>query len=155
MSNLFKVFILSAVILSEQRASIPIGIFLYDLNPVSVFLVAIIGSLIPSPFILLLFNQIYKWIGKYKTLKPIYNFIEKKLNRHTPKIERYKEIALIAFVAIPLPVTGVWTGSAIAAFLRLNKKKAFICILIGASISALILTLGCVLLPAFFKSLVE
>ena len=64
------------------------------------------------------------------------------------KLEKYKEIGLITFVGIPLPTTGLWTGSAIAAFMELNFKKSMICVFLGGVISAAIITAFSVVAPA-------
>ena len=116
---------ISAIPLIEQRGSIPIGILLYDLNPALVFLTCLFGSLIPAPIILLLFNPIFNWLKKFKFLNWFTGFVEKKLQKNTPKLEKYKEIGLIIFIGIPLPTTGVWTGSAVAAVLGLDMKSRF------------------------------
>lgn len=151
MSDLMKyitIFILSAVPLSEQRLTIPLGIIGYHLNPFLVFVLGLVGSLLPAPIILLLFDKVFGWMKAQKSLSKINNFIEKKLQKNTPKIEKYKEIGLIIFIGIPLPTTGVWTGSAVASFLGLDFKKSLFCAFVGALISAVVLTLLSVLAPA-------
>ena len=146
----FMVFILSAIPVMEQRFAIPWGIFKYNLHPMYTMLVSFAGSLLPVPFILLLFNIIFKWMKKITYLKPLNNFIENKIQKNTGKIEKYKEIGLILFVAIPLPTTGLWTGSAIAAFLGFDFKKSFICTALGGLISAIIITIISTIFPALF-----
>lgn len=148
--NILKVFIMSAVPLVEQRGAIPLGILVYDMNPSFVFIVSFLGSLLPVPFILLMFNSIFKWMKKYKVFDPINNIIENKIRKNSGKIEKYKEIGLITFVAIPLPTTGLWTGSAIAAFLGLDFKKSLLCTSIGGIISAFLITILCMIFPAIF-----
>ncbi|MBU5592565.1 small multi-drug export protein [Clostridium sp. MSJ-4] len=140
-SLLFKIFIMSAVPLTEQRAAIPIGILKYGLDPWATMIASFLGSLLPVPFILLFFNIIFKWMKKYKFFDPLNKIIENKLQKNTGKIEKYKEIGLIIFVAIPLPTTGLWTGSAVASFLGLDFKKSFLCTALGGLISAFILTI--------------
>lgn len=146
--DLLKIFLISAVPLIEQRGAIPVGVLVYKINPVLVFLVSFLGSLLPVPFILLLFNSIFKWMKKIKLLSGINNLIERKVQKGSAKIEKYKEIGLISFVAIPLPTTGLWTGSAIAAFLGLDFKKSFFCVALGGIISALIITVLSAVFPA-------
>lgn len=152
MSKLLKVFLLSAVPIVEQRGAIPLGINVYDLNPALVFLVSFLGSMLPAPFILLLFNKIFEWMKKYKFFSKINEFIEKKIEKNSAKLQKYEEIGLITFIAIPLPTTGVWTGSAVAAFLKLNFKKSMFCAAVGALISAFILTVGFSVFPAIFSA---
>lgn len=146
--SLFKVFIMSAIPLTEQRAAIPIGIIGYGLNPIATMIASFLGSLLPVPFVLLCFNAIFKWMKGYDFFKPLTNFIENKLQKNTGKLEKYKEIGLITFVGIPLPTTGLWTGSALAAFLGFDLKKAFICNALGGIISAVIVTAISSLFPA-------
>lgn len=148
MSNLLKVFLLSAVPLIEQRGAIPMGIIAYDMNPSLVFLISFLGSMLPVPFILLLFNKIFAWMKKYKFFSKINEFIEKKINKNSAHMEKYKEIGLITFIAIPLPTTGIWTGSAVAAFLNLDFKKSILCATVGGIISAVLITIASMFFPA-------
>ncbi|KGM97673.1 ligand-binding protein SH3 [Clostridium novyi A str. 4552] len=147
MSKLLQIFLLSAVPIVEQRGAIPMGI-MAGISPMTVFWVSFFGSMLPVPFILLLFNKIFTWMKKYKAFEKINNLIERKIDKNSAKLEKYKEIGLITFIAIPLPTTGVWTGSAVAAFLKLDFKKSLLCAAIGALISALIITGGMAIFPA-------
>jgi len=74
-------------------------------------------------------------------------FVDKKVQKGAKKIEKYMEVGLITFVGIPLPTTGLWTGSAIAAFLGLNFKKSMLCVFLGGVISAIIITVVSVIAP--------
>lgn len=146
--NLLYILGISAVPLIEQRGAIPIGILGYDLDPVLVFAVSFIGSLLPAPFILLFFNVILKWMKKVDFLKGFNDFIENKVRKGSAKIGKYKEVGLITFIAIPLPTTGIWTGTAVAAFLGFDFKKSLFCAAIGGFISAVIITVVSVAFPA-------
>lgn len=134
--------------LIEQRGSIPVGIIGYRLNPYLVFLVSLIGSFVPAPFIYFFFNAIFSWMKKIKQLNKFTNFVENKVQKGSKKLEKYKEIGLITFVGIPLPTTGLWTGTAVAAFMGLNFKKSMICVFLGGIISAVIITILSVVAPA-------
>ncbi|MFO7611301.1 MAG: small multi-drug export protein [Clostridia bacterium] len=148
MKEFIEVLLLSMVPLIEQRGAIPLGIIIYDLNPFAVFAVSFIGSLVPVPFILFFFSHIFDWLGKTKILKWFYDFIDRKVRKGREKVEKYEKWGLIIFVAIPLPTTGLWTGSAIAAFLKMDKKKAALYILTGGFISAAVITLLSIIFPA-------
>ncbi|SHJ15139.1 Uncharacterized membrane protein [Clostridium amylolyticum] len=152
MNKWLFIFLFSAVPLVEQRGAIPIGILAYHYNPFLVFLVSYLGSLLPAPIILLLFNKIYDWMKGIKQFDFITNIIDNKIRKNKGKLEQYKEIGLITFIAIPLPTTGVWTGTAIAAFLGLDFKKSLLCAAIGGLLSAIIITLICVFMPSFFNN---
>lgn len=145
--KLLLVLIISATPILEQRISIPYGIVGTDINPLVVFIVSYIGSLLPVPFILLLFNKIFDFLKRYKFFSGLYNLIQRKIEKNRARFEKYEEIGLIAFIAIPLPTTGVWTGTAVASFLKLDFKKSFLCAALGAFISALVITVACVYFP--------
>ena len=136
--------------LIEQRGAIPLGVIAYDLNPFLIFFVSLIGSIIPAPFIFLFFNKILAWMKTVKQFDKITNFIDKKVQKGAKKVEGYMEVGLITFVGIPLPTTGLWTGSAIAAFLGLDFKKSMACVFIGGVISATIIAILSVLAPKIF-----
>ena len=141
---------MSAVPLIEQRGAIPYGIF--SGQPAwLVFLVSLVGSILPVPFILLLFNQIYQWLLKWQFFDRVVKHIDKKIAKNQATFEKYEELALIIFIAIPLPTTGLWTGSAIASFLKLDFKKSLFCAVLGGIVSATIITALCVLIPGLFK----
>lgn len=148
-----EVLLLAAVPLFEQKAAIPLGINVYHINIISVFFLTFIGSLLPVPFILIFFDKIFEWLGKYKAFSGIYNLIQRKINKNRYKFEKFEEIALIAFIAIPLPTTGVWTGTGIAAFLKLDFKKSVMCAVIGSFICGIIVTGLSVAFPAFLNIL--
>ncbi len=90
--NYLKVMALSAVPLIEQRGAIPLGIFFYRFNPLMVFLISFAGSLLPVPFILLLFNGIFKWMENIRFLNGFYNFVDRKVRKGTGKVLKYKKL---------------------------------------------------------------
>ena len=120
--------------LIEQRGAIPVGIIAYHINPLTVFLVSLLGSFVPAPFVFLFFNKILGWMKTVKILHKFTDFIEKKVQKGAKKVEKYMEIGLTLFVWIPLPTTGLWTGTAIAAFMGLDFKKSMACVFLGGII---------------------
>lgn len=151
--NWLKILLMAAVPLMEQKGAIPIGIHKYSIDPIVVFLLTFIGSLLPVPFVLICFNKIFEWLGRYKAFSGIYNLIDKKISKNKAKFEKFEEIALITFIAIPLPTTGVWTGTAIAAFLKLDFKKSVMCAVIGSFLCGIIVTALSIAFPAFLNIL--
>ena len=146
--KLLYIFLISMVPLIEQRGAIPVGIIGYHINPLTVFLVSLLGSAVPAPFVFLFFNRILAWMKKKKFLPKFTDFIEKKVQKGAKQVEQYMEIGLTIFVGIPLPTTGLWTGTAIAAFLGLDFKKSMACVFLGGIISAIIITILSVAAPA-------
>lgn len=152
MSKIFYIMLISAIPLIEQRGAIPVGIFTGG-DPLVVFIASYIGSLIPVPFIFFLFNWIMDLLRRKNWFPWLINLVDHKINKNKDKFEKYREAALITFIGIPLPTTGVWTGTAIATFLKLDFKKTMFCAMIGALLSAIVITLICVLLPSLAQSL--
>ncbi len=146
--NLLYIFLISMVPLVEQRGAIPVGVIGYHINPYLVFIVSLVGSFLPAPFIYLCFNAIFARMKKIKQLNKFTDFVQNKVQKGSKKLEKYKEIGLITFVGIPLPTTGLWTGTAIAAFMGLDFKKSMICVFLGGIISAVIITILSVVAPA-------
>lgn len=103
--------------------------------------VGIIGNLLPIPFILLLITKIFDWVKGTKRLKPVVEKLEKKAMSQSANIEKYEFWGLVAFVGIPLPGTGAWTGALIAALLGIRFRKAFPAIVIGVCLAACIMTI--------------
>ena len=148
MMNILKVILLSMVPLVEQRGAIPLGIIGYHLNTFLVFFASLLGSFLPAPIVYLSFNKIFEVMKKFKQLDWFTKFVEKKVQSGSKKLEKYKEVGLITFVGIPLPTTGLWTGTAIAAFMGLDFKKSMWCVFLGGVISAVIITIVSVVAPA-------
>jgi uncharacterized membrane protein len=112
------------------------------LNPLVVRLLGIIANSISVP-IIFYFLEISQF--NKLALKLFGKKMMKKIDKNKKKFEIFEEIALIFFVAIPLPVTGAWTASLIAHILKFNKKRSFLVISLGIIIAGLIVffsTLG-------------
>lgn len=151
--SILELIIYSAIPFTEQRVTIPFGIILYNYDPVMITFLCFLGALIPVPFILIFFKQAYEIAGKFRVLSPLISIVDNKVRKKSKKFEIYKEIALITFVGIPLPVTGIWTGSIIASLLGFDFKKSIICIVLGNLLSAVILLTLSLLFPAVLEAL--
>ena len=136
------VFIISLCPILECRLGMFTAISLLGMNPFLGFAISFLGNIIPIPSILLLINQIFEWLKKIPVInKPIY-WLEEKTLKKRDKIDKYGIWGLLLFVAIPLPGTGAWTGSLLAALLNLDRKKSFVVICIGVFIAGLIISIA-------------
>ena len=134
------VFIISLMPILELRGGL-LAASLLDLDPVSSYIIAVIGNVIPIPFILWFMGAILKWMKKRKRLKKIANWIDKKVEKNREKIEKFGFWGLVLFVGIPLPGTGAWTGCLVASVLEMDKKKSFIAAMIGVFMASIIMML--------------
>ncbi|OPJ56061.1 COG2426 family protein [Alkalithermobacter paradoxus] len=133
----FMLLLMSFMPIIELRGAIPYGIAL-GFNPIHVYITCLIGSILPSPIIILTFRHILKWVKSNKYLYKIGHYIDIKINRKGKNVKKYKMIGLMLFVALPIPSTGVWSGSMIASILKFRIKDALISITIGNIIAGLI-----------------
>lgn len=134
------VFLISVCPILECRLGMFTAIVLLDMNPLVGFIISFLGNILPIPFILLLINWIFEVFKKIPGLKNIVFWLEDKTLKKRDKIDKYGVWGLLAFVAIPLPGTGGWTGALLASLLHLDKKKSFGVISVGVFIAGLIIT---------------
>jgi len=158
--------LVAAFPLIELKGAIPIGLKA-DLKLWQAFLLAYIGSTLISIPLFFLLKPVFRLLKKIKPLKKLIVKIENVFYDKAQKLasdanaknngakqinaERVLRNCLLAFVAVPFPVTGVWTGTAIAAFLNLKFKDSLFAIVIGNLIAGSIITV----LTFFFKSYVD
>ncbi len=109
--------------------------------------ICLIGNIIPIPFILLFITKIFDALKKTKLLKPFVEKLEAKAMGKKDKIEEYEFWGLLLFVGIPLPGTGAWTGSLIAALLGVKLKKSIPAILCGICLAAFIMSIVSYFIP--------
>ena len=136
------VFFCSILPVLELRGAIPMA-FALGLPWWQAYLISVLGNLLPVPFILLLINLVIKWMSSSKVtfFNKIANFLLKKVEKNRERIEKYSFWGLFLFVAIPLPMTGAWTGSLVAAVVGVKPLKAFLSVLLGVLLAGVIVTL--------------
>lgn len=140
--NWFIVIFISMVPLIELRGAIPVALTVLEMDWVEVLPLAVIGNIIPVPFILLYFDRIEKFLRRFKIFNRFFDWLfERTRKRAEEKIKKYGELMVILFVAIPLPFTGAWTGSLVSYLFEIKFKKAFLCVLIGVIIAGIIMTI--------------
>lgn len=134
------IFIISLMPILELRGGL-LAATLLKVPYLRALVICVIGNVLPIPFVLLFLEIIFKWMEKWSVTKKIVKWLEKKGNSKRSQIDKYGYLGLILFVGIPLPGTGAWTGSLVAILLGLDKKKSFICILIGVMLAAAIMSI--------------
>lgn len=139
-SDILTVLVIAASPISELRGAIPIAIGAYHFHWYHAFLLGVAGNLLPVPFILLFLETASKLLSKIPFFERLLNWLFERVRRRGRVIERYERVGLALFVAIPLPITGAWTGSIVAVLLGLKFKYAFLSICVGVLISGVIVT---------------
>ena len=133
-------FFMSMVPVIELRGAIPIGVG-YGLNIWLAVFLAIVGNMLPVPFIMLFIRKIFDWMRKKnKRFESLVDRMEEKAAKHQDKVTKYGVWGLFILVAIPLPGTGAWTGALVAAMMELRFKTALPAIFLGVVGAAIIVT---------------
>lgn len=143
----------SALPIVELRGAIPfaLGLIPSQIYPEAIawyhaLPLAIAGNLIPVPLLLLFFAAISRKMSRIGIFKRWFTWLEERARRRgRVVVERYKQIGLMLFVSVPLPVTGAWTGSLAATIFEVKFKPAFLYIIAGVCIAGGIVTAVCML----------
>lgn len=132
--------LVSMIPIVELRGGIPFGVAL-GLPYGEAFVAAVIGNIIPTPFILVYIRRIFQWMRqRLPRLDGMVDALERKAHLKGKKVNKYKYLGLMLFVGIPLPGTGAWTGALAAAFLDMPLRKAMPSIIAGVVLAGCIMT---------------
>ena len=132
-------FIVSMLPILELRGGM-IAAKLLDVELLKAFVICYIGNILPIPFILLKKRKIFKFLKRFNMTKGLIEKLEVRSMRKSEKVKRWRNWGLLAFVAIPLPGTGGWTGALIAALLDIRIRTSFPIIALGALIANIIMS---------------
>ena len=135
------VFFCSMIPIIELRGAIPMG-FALGLPWWQSYILSIIGNMLPVPFILLFIKAVLGFMtkSKVKLFQKIAGWLNRKVEKNKDKIAKYSFWGVCFFVAVPLPVTGAWTGSLVAAMIDMKFWKALLSCLFGVMIAGVIMT---------------
>jgi uncharacterized membrane protein len=126
--------------LVELRGGIPFARLLMLPLPEAI-LFSVIGNILPIPFILLFIDKVFDWLRPTRHFGGFVQKLEDRAMSKSSGVSKAEFWGLVAFVGIPLPGTGGWTGALIASMLKIDLKKASLAILLGIAIAATIMSL--------------
>lgn len=134
------VLLVSMMPILELRAGLFVAKFLnFDIRVA--IPICVIGNIIPIPFILLFIKKIFKWLGKTKLFHKLIEKLEARAMKKSSALSKGEFWGLVLFVGIPIPGTGAWMGSLIAALLEIDIKKAIAAELVGIVIATIIVSI--------------
>jgi len=134
------VIIIAALPIFELRGAIPVAINLFKFPWYYAFLLAFVGNILPVPFILIFLERIVKILSRVELFGRFFEWLFTRTRRRSGSIQKYEGIGLMVFVAVPLPLTGAWTGALIAVLLGMPFWRSLISIAIGVLIAGVIVT---------------
>ncbi|MFQ5888037.1 MAG: COG2426 family protein [Candidatus Hydrothermarchaeales archaeon] len=141
---------------AELRGAIPMALCIFKMNPVKAYILAVTGNIIPVVPLLIFLEPVEQKLRRFRIFDSFFEWLFNRTHARTnEKIQKYGAIGLVPFVAIPLPVTGAWTGVAASYIFNIKFKHAFIAIALGVMIAGVIVTLASmgVIHIAFINSL--
>ena len=134
--------ILGAMPVSELRGAIPLALGKFHFTAGKAFSLAVLGNFLPIVPLLLFLDYFSKWCMRFSWGNKFFTWWFNRTRKHSAKIEKYESLGLILFVAIPLPVTGAWSGCAAAYLLGIKFRHAFFSIMLGVLIAGIVVTLA-------------
>lgn len=164
------VFLCSMIPIIELRGAIPLGAGMAEIEWVSDlfnlsgdeylpwwlnYIVCVIGNMLPVPFILLFIKKILEMMKRGpKLFAKFANWLENKANKHSEKVRKSQFVGLMLFVGLPVPGTGAWTGSLIAALMGMRLKSSLPSIFAGVLMAGAIMTVASYLLVGLLNILI-
>jgi len=146
------VLLVAALPIGELRAAIPLALIQYDMHPLSVYFLGVVGNMLPVPFLLLFLGKVSNLLRRIslfdRFLTRLFAYTQR---RHSALFNKFGAFALVMFVAIPLPATGAWSGSLAAFLFGVPFKYALPLIALGVMIAGVLVTLSTSGIWSFFK----
>ena len=134
-------FFMAMVPVIELRGAIPVGVAA-GLPVWAATVIAIIGNMVPIPFILLLLRPVFRWLRRFPGMKAFIGKLERRALAKGETVHKYRTIGLIILVGVPLPGTGAWTGALVADVLNMRMKLALPAIFAGVCIAGVLVALA-------------
>ena len=148
--NWLITMVISAFPIIELRGAIPLAINVLGMETIPVLILSIIGSIIPIFPILWFLNIATKYAHHFPKLGTFLDWLFTRTRSKGKQIEKYEFIGLVLFIGIPLPGTGVWTGTVAAYLFGLSPTKTFTAGILGTTLAGLIMTAGSLGLKSLF-----
>jgi uncharacterized membrane protein len=149
------VFLISMVPIIELRGAVPIAVKGLGLPEIPSLLLAVVGNMIPVPFIYLFARKFLVWGKDKKVVGKFCSWCLKKGEKGGKKLQkkagRSLYFALFLFVGIPVPGTGAWTGTLAASILNLDFKKTVLATLAGVALAGSIMLAGTLGIASLFS----
>ncbi|WGI18091.1 small multi-drug export protein [Methanonatronarchaeum sp. AMET-Sl] len=135
--------ILSMLPVVELRGGLPVAVGVYGMSLPMAYFFSVVGNMIPVPFLLKFLPRVEGWLRRFSVFDRFFDWVfSRTRDRVEGSVRRYGLLGLIPFVAIPLPVTGAWTGVAAAYLFGFKLVPATLVIFLGVLISGVIVSLA-------------
>ena len=150
----YAVMITGALPVSELRGAIPLGLYL-GMPILEAFFWAVLGNIIFVAPALFLFEPFSSFLRKFKLWSHFFDWLFERTRKWSKNIVKYEALGLMLLVAIPLPMTGAWTGVIAATLFKIKFRYAFLSIVLGVIIAGVIVSLLSTLGIISWKAMAE
>jgi uncharacterized membrane protein len=138
------VIVIGALPIFELRGAIPLGFYL-GLPIIKNFIFSILGNMLPIiPFMFLL-SPVSNYLRDFPLWKRFFDWLFERTKKKADVVQKYEALGLAIFVAIPLPLTGAWSGAIAASLFKIRFRYAFPAIFLGVIGAGIIVTILCLL----------
>ncbi|MBI5143449.1 MAG: small multi-drug export protein [Candidatus Omnitrophica bacterium] len=134
--------IIAALPIFELRGSIPVALAM-GLSPVKAFLLSILGNLVPVIPVLLFLEPVSNRLTRFKLWRNFFDWLFERTKAKGDLIQKYEALGLMLFVAVPLPMTGAWSGCIAASLFKIKFRYAFPAIILGVVTAGIIVLSVC------------
>ena len=135
-------FLIGTLPVSELRGAIPYALTRGGLGWQEAYIFAVLGNFLPVIPLLLFLERVSDWLRRYPVFDRFFDWFFRRTRRKGKIVERFEALGLVLFVAIPLPVTGAWTGCAAAFLFKIPLRLAIPAVSCGILIAGVIVTLA-------------
>jgi len=150
----YIVLIVSALPVSELRGAIPLALS-FGLSPVKAFWLSVLGNCLIIAPALIFFEPVTNALRKFKFWSKFFDWLFERTKRNSDAIQKYEALGLAIFVAIPLPMTGAWSGVIAASLFKIKFRYAFAAITAGVLCAGIIVISLCNLGVFSWKAMVK
>lgn len=143
MEDILKTFIISMLPIGELRVSLPLALTTFKMPLVWAYLIAVVGNILPVVVIAYFLEPVSVFLSKHsKFFRRFFDWLfHHTRKKHSKRFEVFEEVALVTFVAIPLPITGAWSGALAAFVFGIPPKKSIPLIALGVAIAGVIVSI--------------
>jgi uncharacterized membrane protein len=148
------VFIVGALPISELRGALPLALS-FGMPMYKAFLLSVLGNLsfiIPALF---LFEPVSRKLRKFRLWSRFFDWLEERTRKNSDSIQKYEALGLAIFVAVPLPMTGAWSGVVAASLFKIRFRYAFISIAAGVIVAGIVVAILCGLGLLTWKAVIK
>lgn len=137
------VALLATLPIIELRGAVPLGMLLFKLGAAETYAAAVVGNMLPIPLLVWFLGPAQRWLSERSRLfRRFFDWLFARTRaKHSAAYQRFRDLAIILFVGVPLPGTGAWTGAAAAFVFGVERVRAVLLIFAGVLLAGAAVTL--------------